>query len=360
MSPRPNIKFNFDHLDNFKKELAAEAAKQERKVGDRVLFSDKFTVGEACAYVFVVCLTYGMLRFMGSLGLTMDMAVAAVLFTTLWEVIIAPRKIKYGERVLKVRELKQTGAQMEANSKKIENPWGDDENKFGLHLGDHIDYAVMKYVGDGVPHVVEQEYQHAKMHHSVQGDAKKDEEHQKWLLKNEPILNLFRKLALRRGDRVGRQVCGMFEAGNIYGQFLSALGGTVHGNVMNFHMFEECEHASVTVQSLKKGTTALERFLMFPLWMAFFLPFPFFAVLKFFEQPSLLLKPSAYGHFAYAFLKTSFGTVAALASIFFHWVLPVPMPATVVKYAWNHYRQTCVEGGVEWEVKKEATYPLYL
>lgn len=357
MSPRPTVNFN---LDAFKNELAAESEKKEQKVGERVLFSDKFTVGEACSYVLIGLVACGMLRYMSTLGLTMDMIVVVIVVSTIWEVTIAPRKIKYGERVLKIRKLKQTGAEMEQKNKKFENPWKDEDNKFGIHVADHIDYAVMKYIGDDVPHVVEQEYQHAKMHHAAQADAKQEKEHMEWLVKTEPILNFYRKIFLRRGDRFGTLLCGMAEAANIYGLFLQSLCASATGNVMSFHLFEECEHASVTVQSLKKKTTAIERVLLFPFWMALYFLLLLAMPVKLLEEPSLLLKPMTYVYFLSAMFTASVAVVGMQVSVFVHWVLPVPVPQSLVTMAKGYFREQCETGGVEWEVTKQATYPLYL
>jgi len=219
----------------------------------------------------------------------------------------------------------------------------------------------MKYVGDEVPMIVEQEYGHATMHHEAQKVEQEDEENQKWLEKNHNQINFLRKMILRRGERFGRLIAGIWEAGNLHGLLFQAMCGCSPGKCFLFHIFEEAEHAAVTVQCLKQNTTALERFLLFPLAVGMNLPAIFHAILPpLFKTPSLLLKAETYPQMLWHSIKVVFTMFGMYMSLLLHWVLPIPIPQALHEMTHAHLERKCKEAGIEWKVTKKVTYPLYL
>lgn len=155
-------------------------------------------------------------------------------------------------------------------------------------------------------------------------------------------------------------MCGMIEAGNSYGLFAPAVTGWAPGNVANFHLFEEAEHAAVTVQSLKQKTTAIERFIAFPFFLAIFLPMVPLLYVKLLQQPSLLLKWQTYFQVVQTTVKATLGLIGVYLAVFMHWVLPIPFPQSIFDVAHGYFHLLCVRGGVEWDVTSQATYNLYL
>merc|ERR1712130_726026 len=149
--------------------------------------------------------------------------------------------------------------------------------------------------------VVEQEYQHAKLHHSAQGELKESKVDQEFMKEMKAPINGLRKMVLRRGNMMGYNICGLFECSSFYGLFFQSLvwelTGFKPGALMAFHLFEEIEHAALTVQSLKKKTTALERFLFATLYLGNSWMFPFEPFSHFMKHPSLLLKWESYPQF---------------------------------------------------------------
>lgn len=362
MSPKPEVSnLAPKELDLDLSTLAAKEHDLDAEMkSKKELYSDDFDGQEAGFYVFIFAIVVGMAWGLRKMGYTMDWVVIALMFCTLWETFVSTRKIQYGTRTLRLRNLKETGAELRGKDNNS-NPFVDEENKVFLHIGDFIDYAVMKYVGKEVPIIVEQEYLHAKLHHSAQAsEPLEDEEHQKWLEKNIPVFNLMRKLALRRGERIGTIFCGMLEASNINSLLLQCTLGFPAGNVMKYHLFEECEHAAVTVQTLKRKTYAIERFLALPFFVAMFSLSLIDMTKVVLNEPSLLLKPATWYQLPMHMLKVIFALVGILTSVLLFWVLPVPFPQSLHDMTFLYLKNKCQKAGIEWEVQKEVEVPLYL
>lgn len=362
MSPRPQMKapaFKYD-LDLAAKEAHLSKIHEEQTAGKTKLWTNDVDRQEIFTWIFMAVLYVVALKIFFKMGLTMDMVVIALMFSSIWEVTVAKWKINYADRTLCLRKRKEDGGEMLKTQAK-KDPFRDDEDKVILHLSDHIDYAVMKYVGDDVPMIVEQEYGHATMHHEAQKVELEEEENQKWLEKNHAQLNFFRKMILRRGERLGRLMCGVWEASNLHGMMFQAMCGLSPGKIARFHFFEEVEHAAVTVQRLKQDTTAFERFLFFPLVCGMMLPAVPTAILPpIARDPSLLLKLETYPQMLAHTVKSIGGTFGFLLSVLLHYVLPFPIPQSLHDMTHAHFERMCKEAGIEWEVTKKVTYPLYL
>merc|ERR1712242_677158 len=130
-----------------------------------------------------------------------------------------------------------------------------------------------------------------------------------------------------------------------------AMCGVGPGKCLRFHLFEEVEHAAVTVQCQKQNTTALERFLLYPFAMGMMLPRVFHAVLPpLFNNPSLLLKRETYPQLLAHTTKATVSIFGTLLSILLHWVLPIPLPRSIHDLTHAHFENECKRAGVEWEV----------
>lgn len=360
MSPIPTS-IKTENLSNVAvKEKALEAA-YDASLTNKEIWTNKFTIHEFFGYSFLAVLYYFVVRFFFYCGLTTDMIVILICVLTVYEVTVAKWKIKYDDRTLKMRKLTKTGGEMYKTSE-VDNPFWEEEDRGFLHIGDHIDYAVMKYVGDDVPMIVEQEYQHAQLHHESQAQKLEDDAkaYEETLKEQGAMLNGLRKMLLRRTQRFGILMCGMIEASNTYGLLFTALLGFRPGTLFSFHVFEEAEHAAVTVQNLKKKTTAFERVLFFPLFCAFMLPQLVMFPILFAKKPALLLRPKTYLEFPEYTMFKVLGLVGSITSVFLHWVLPVPQPAALHYAVHSVLEKRVRDCGLDWEIEKEVTYPLYL
>lgn len=364
MSPRPNL--NATKVENISNVAAKEKALKEeynKSLTNKEIWTDDFTRAEFIGYLVLAYFYYLVVRTFYRFGLTTDMLVVLAVVLTVYEVTVAKWKIKYAERTLKMRKLTKDGGEMRKQDAKLENPFYNDEDDIMLHLGDHIDYAVMKYVGDDVPMIVEQEYQHAQLHHEGQKQKLEDEEkaYEDFLKEQGSFLNGIRKAMLRRSRRYGIQICGMVEASNAYGLLFNALSGITMGTLFQFHVFEEAEHAAVTVQNLKSKTTAIERILAFPLYCAMILPGTVIGTpLTFLRKPKLLLRPKTYLEFPLFYLQKIVFAFLSCLSVLLHWVLPVPHFPSLNYVVHTVLEKRVRDLGLDWEIEKEVTYPLYL
>jgi len=359
MSPKSDIINDLEVTKHVSCDLAAKQEALTKEMQKAMVFNDDFDFFEFRAWIFMAVFYALGVFVLSCMGLTMDIVVTALVLCTLFDVTVSSRKIKYGERTLYLRKLKETGAELTARDEEHENPWRKVEDTFALHFSDLVDYAVMKYVGKDVPLIVEQEYRHATMHHSAKTEIK-DEEEVKRAKDSSNLINFLRKFLLRRGDRLGTLWCGAIEAANMYGLFLNCLVNNGRMNIVKFHLFEEAEHASVTVNNLKRKTTSLERFLFFPQHVGMTMMMTLGVFGPIFENPKMLMQPKYYPMIAYETVKGVLLPIANVLAVFLHYVLPVPSIHTVYKMVWLSMRNDCEEAGIEWEIEGKAVYPLYL
>lgn len=198
-------------------------------------------------------------------------------------------------------------------------------NDMFLALVHILDYAVMKYVGDDVKLLVEQEHQHAKMHLAGQ---KEEEIIGHGFTRFAPLDFIFRRLFLRMGRTLGLTLSLGLETSSSAGfSVLFCMPfcgyGTQLTDVTVFHMYEEVEHGVVTVAQLRPQTNFIVRVICFPVTVALWVAFVSVPVItRTLPRPMTLLNPMTYVDMAMYLLTMVPVVMAGIAFLIMHYVPP--------------------------------------
>jgi len=190
---------------------------------------------------------------------------------------------------------------------KTQNSFLDELNKVGDHAATPIDYAVMKYVGEEVPLVVKQEYNHATNNLKTIKEYAKEDSLRRWSW----WFFLQDLIFLRTPVKTAIGLCMHVETQSpvILAAMIKAFDRQL-SNMLIYHALEECEHAAVTVHNLRKQTN------LFHIWLGGLLKavqdglqMMYLPIAVAIGQPKLLLNPFkfvgdwlAYDHFYGDFL----------------------------------------------------------
>lgn len=225
-------------------------------------------------------------------------------------------------------------------------------------ISDVLDIAVMKYVGNGVPMISEQECQHAKMHREVQREhaGNGDSVHRwKWLIW---IADFF---LLRCGAPLGISLCGHIEA-CAWVWFGLPLMTPISGfanNIYVFHGLEEIEHGALTVQDLGAKSKILIDFASFPLSVAFhFLLLLSAPVVVLLVQPSKYLQPKTYLDLSSYFCVFVPTFLLCIAAMILHWLLRLPESESRQTSFHAYFEKMLEERGVKFDIIKKERYDL--
>lgn len=225
-------------------------------------------------------------------------------------------------------------------------------------ISDVLDIAVMRYVGNGIPILSEQECQHAKLHREVQREhAGNGDNVYRWRW----LTWIAQFFLLRCGAPLGLSLCGHIEA-CAWVWFGLPLLTPVSGfadNIYVFHGFEEVEHGALTVQYLGANSNILVDWASFPLSVAFH----FFLLLSapvvvLLTSPGKYLLPKTYldlSAYLCVFVPTFLLCVVAMI---IHWLLRIPESVSLQRLFHAHLENMLEERRVKFDVIKMETYEL--
>jgi len=226
-------------------------------------------------------------------------------------------------------------------------------NKMMLKIVPIVDFSVMKYVGQDVPLIHEQEYAHAKMHRAgCKEEIKVDKMNRfDWLYW---VMDL---LYLRCGPLLGLTMCGLTESGSVAGFYTTSLFQGALTNLLLFHAFEEAEHSTLTVQCIGGKVNIMHRLLAIP--MALMGAFMFWWSPIFFRigrEPSILLKPKTYSDLITHCIMAVFCSTAFFLAVIVFWVFGFNESTYRYKSTYNKFKKMISEKNIQFEVKKMETY----
>eukprot|EP00931_Biecheleriopsis_adriatica_P093001 TRINITY_DN6674_c0_g1_i2.p1 TRINITY_DN6674_c0_g1~~TRINITY_DN6674_c0_g1_i2.p1 ORF type:complete len:276 (+),score=26.42 TRINITY_DN6674_c0_g1_i2:55-882(+) len=225
-------------------------------------------------------------------------------------------------------------------------------------ISDVLDIAVMKYVGNSIPILSEQECQHAKMHREVQCEhASNGDNVYRWRWLNW-IAQFF---LLRCGAPLGISLCGHIEA-CAWVWFGVPLLTPICGfadNIYVFHGFEEIEHGALTVQCLGARSNLLIDWACFPLSVAFhFLLLLSAPVVVLLTKPGKYLHPKTYldlSAYLCVFVPTFLLCVAAMI---IQRLLRIPESTPLQRLLHAYFEKMLEHRGVKFDTIKKETYKL--
>jgi len=219
-----------------------------------------------------------------------------------------------------------------------------------------IDYAVMKYVGQQVPLVVQQEYNHATNNLKTKKEYAKKDSMRRWswwfFLQDLIFLRTPAKLAIGLCMQVETQ-SPVFLAGMV-----KAFNGQL-SNMLIYHALEECEHAAVTVHNLRKQTD------LFHIWLGGLLKavqdglqFFYLPIAVAIGQPRLLLNPFKFVGDWLELMTTMMGIFSTLDDAQAQIWHPQPLEPARYERIMKEVEKVFLERDIAFEITEEAEYEI--
>jgi len=115
------------------KEEHLEKIRSDQCIGKTKLWTNHWDVSEVFSYLVMAIFYVVACWLISKCGVTMDMVMIALVLSTIWEVTVSKWKIKYAERTLCLRSLKEDGGEMMKTEPKMD-PFKSMENKFSSIL----------------------------------------------------------------------------------------------------------------------------------------------------------------------------------------------------------------------------------